>query len=77
MGRQYSKDREDEQCLSGETVSVLPDKADKTYEKVRLLPDDEWDFYSGLPNPKWYEKTEENEYIGNRWSGVCRFKPYR
>ena len=77
MGRQYSKDREDEQCLSGETVSVLPDKADEKYEKVRSLPDDEWDFYSGLPNPKWYEKTEENEYIGNRWSGVCRFKPYR
>jgi len=61
MGRQYSKDREDEQRLSGETVSVLPDKADEKYEKVRSLPDDEWDFYSGLPNPKWYEKTEENE----------------
>ena len=38
MGGQYSKDREDEQRLSGETVSVLPDE--------------EWDFYSGLPNPK-------------------------
>ena len=36
MGGQYSKDREDEQCLSGETVSVLPDKTD---EKVRVLPD--------------------------------------
>jgi len=58
MVGQYSKDREDEQRLSGETVSVLPDKTD---EKVRLLPDEEWDFYSGLPNPKWYEKTEENE----------------
>lgn len=21
--------------------------------------DDEWDFYSGLPNPKWYEKHGE------------------
>ena len=42
MGRQYSKDREDEQCLTGETVSVLPDKTD---EKVRVLPDDEWDFF--------------------------------
>jgi len=40
MGRQHSEDREDEQRLSGETVSVLPDKADKTYEKVRLLPDE-------------------------------------
>ena len=58
MGRRNSKDREDQQRLSGETVSVLPDKADKTYEQVRSLPDDEWDFYSGLPNPKWYEKTE-------------------
>ena len=58
MVGQYSKDREDKQRLSGETVSVL---ADKTDEKVRSLPDDEWDFYSGLPNPKWYEKTEENE----------------
>lgn len=58
MVGQYSKNREDEQRLSGETVSVLPDKTD---EKVRLLPDEEWDFYSGLPNPKWYEKTEENE----------------
>ena len=47
MVRRNSKNREDQQRLSGETVSVLPDKAD-----------DEWDFYSGLPNPKWYEKTE-------------------
>jgi len=58
MGGQYSKDRKDEQRLSGETVSVLLDKTD---EKVSVLPDEEWDFYSGLPNPKWYEKTEENE----------------
>lgn len=58
MGGQYSEDREDEQRLSGETVSL---KADKTDEKVSVLPDEEWDFYSGLPNPKWYEKTEENE----------------
>ena len=55
MGRQYSKDREDEQRLSGETVSILPDKTDKN---VRSLPDDEWDFYSGLPNPKWYENKD-------------------
>ena len=57
MGGQYSEDREDGQCLSGETVSLRVDKT----EKVSLLPDEEWDFYSGLPNPKWYEKTEENE----------------
>jgi len=47
MGRRNSKDREDEQRLSGETVS--------------LKADEEWDFYSGLPNPKWYEKQKENE----------------
>ena len=58
MGGQYSKNREDEQRLSGETVSL---KADKTDEKVSVLPDEEWDFYSGLPNPKWYEKQKENE----------------
>jgi len=57
MGGQYSEDREDGQCLSGETVSLRVDKT----EKVSVLPDEEWDFYSGLPNPKWYEKTEENE----------------
>jgi len=61
MGGQYSEDREDEQRLSGETVSVLPDKADETYEKVSVLTDDEWDYYSGLPSPKWYEKIKENE----------------
>ena len=58
MGRQYSKDREDQQRLSGETVSL---KADKTDEKVSVLADEEWDFYSGLPNPKWYETKEEDE----------------
>jgi len=42
MGGQYSKDREDEQCLSGETVSVLPDKTD---EKVRVLPDKKMGFF--------------------------------
>lgn len=58
MVGQYSKDREDEQRLSGETVSVKTDKED---EEVSLLADEEWDFYSGLPSPKWYEKQKENE----------------
>lgn len=44
MGRQHSEDREDEQRLSGETVTNIPDE--------------EWDYYSGLPNPSWYEKQE-------------------
>ena len=58
MVRRNSKNREDQQRLSGETVSL---KADKTDEKVSVLADEEWDFYSGLPNPKWYEKQKENE----------------
>jgi len=33
--------------------------ADKTYEKVRLLPDEQWDYYSGLPNPSWYEDLDD------------------
>ena len=47
MGRQYSKDREDEQRLSGSTVN--------------WIPDEEWDEYSGLPNPSWYVKKEDDE----------------
>lgn len=58
MVGQYSKNREDKQCFSGETVSLWVDKTD---EKVSLLADEEWDFYSGLPNPKWYEKQNKNE----------------
>ena len=29
------------------------------------LPDDEWDYYSGLPSPTWYERkaNDEEEYI--------------
>jgi len=42
MVGQYSKDRKDEQCLSGKTVSVLPDKTD---EKVRVLPDKKMGFF--------------------------------
>lgn len=25
-------------------------------KQSRLIKDEEWDFYSGLPNPKWYEE---------------------
>lgn len=25
-------------------------------EEVEKIKDDEWDHYSGLPNPKWYEQ---------------------
>ena len=47
MGRRNSKNREDQQRLSGQTVNWLPDET--------------WDHYSGLPNPSWYETKEEDE----------------
>ena len=25
-------------------------------DKVEQIEDDQWDYYSGLPNPKWYEE---------------------
>jgi len=25
------------------------------------LPDDEWDYYSGLPSPTWYERKANGE----------------
>jgi hypothetical protein len=25
---------------------------------VKRVEDDQWDYYSGLPNPKWYEEEE-------------------
>ena len=28
---------------------------DKEEDKVEQIKDEEWDYYSGLPNPKWYE----------------------
>ena len=30
-------------------------------ERDNLIEDGLWDFYSGLPNPKWYEKTFSDE----------------
>lgn len=36
-------------------------KADKTDNNVSLLPDEQWDYYSGLPNPTYYEKNNEDE----------------
>ena len=26
---------------------------------IEQIEDDKWDFYSGLPNPKWYEEAGE------------------
>ena len=28
----------------------------KTKDNIELDMESEWDFYSGLPNPKWYKK---------------------
>lgn len=27
-------------------------------EETNKIEDDKWDFYSGLPNPKWYEQNQ-------------------
>lgn len=27
--------------------------------KTIQVPDENWDYYSGLPNPSWYEEDEE------------------
>jgi hypothetical protein len=31
----------------------------ETCETVSLLPDEQWDYYSGLPNPSWYEDLDD------------------
>jgi hypothetical protein len=28
---------------------------------VNLLDDELWDYYSGLPNPMWYQQIQEDE----------------
>ena len=28
-------------------------------EKSNLIEDRLWDFYSGLPNPKWYDTSDD------------------
>jgi len=32
---------------------------DKDKEIQDKVEDDKWDYYSGLPNPKWYEEEGE------------------
>ena len=34
---------------------------DDIEDNVQKIEDDKWDFYSGLPNPKWYERNEEDK----------------
>jgi len=31
------------------------DWMDDEEDKIEQIKDEEWDYYSGLPNPKWYE----------------------
>ena len=33
------------------------------------LPDDEWDYYSGLPSPTWYERkaNDNKEFDDDEW----------
>ena len=33
-------------------------KGVKEIKEQKKIEDDKWDFYSGLPNPKWYEQVE-------------------
>jgi hypothetical protein len=28
-------------------------------EEIHRIKDEEWDFYSNLPNPKWYEDFQK------------------
>ena len=32
---------------------------DKENKDIVKIEDDKWDYYSGLPNPKWYEEAGE------------------
>ena len=27
--------------------------------KNEMIKDDQWDYYSGLPNPSWYDDTDD------------------
>ena len=29
-------------------------------EEGQIIKDEHWDYYSGLPNPKWYEVNDAN-----------------
>ena len=33
----------------------------KEQQTNNWIEDEHWDYYSGLPNPKWYEKDNEQE----------------
>jgi len=40
----------------------------KNKEQTSRIPDSQWDFYSGLPNPLFYESTvdDRSDIIPNR-----------
>ena len=33
---------------------------DPNYVEIK---EENWDFYSGMPNPKWYEKSQFSSFI--------------
>ncbi len=35
----------------------MSSNVDSITPSIMEVEDNMWDFYSGLPNPKWYEKT--------------------
>lgn len=58
-------------------LEFTEDKVGDTF--VKLIKDDEWDYYSGLPNPKWYEDDEYE--VGNLsdkpWTYISEYRRYR
>ena len=42
-------------------VDIKPIKENSSEENLDfLISDDQWDYYSGLPNPSWYEDEEDD-----------------
>lgn len=46
-------------CLSGAMYLDEDDFVQKTNKEFYNKTDEEWDYYSGLPNPKAYESTND------------------
>ena len=40
---------------------MLPYKMDWKMTKTNVPDDELWDYYSGLPNPMWYQRVKELE----------------
>ena len=35
--------------------------AENDYDDAKLIENELWDHYSGLPNPNWYAQNEKND----------------